>query len=93
MGRLPKEDRSTHDRNRNQVRPVSLSAVEADGTFTGYASLFNSADLGRDMVMPGAFRASLGKRGAGGVKMLFQHDPSSRSACGSTSARTAQGLP
>ena len=27
------------------------------------------------MVMPGAFRASLAKRGAGGVKMLFQHDP------------------
>ena len=27
------------------------------------------------MVMPGAFRASLAKRGSGGVKMLFQHDP------------------
>ncbi len=55
--------------------PVALSAVEADGTFTGYASLFGKADLGRDMVLPGAFRASLKKRGAGGVKMLFQHDP------------------
>ena len=55
--------------------PVSLSAVESDGTFTGYASLFGKADLGRDMVMPGAFRASLARRGAGGVKMLFQHDP------------------
>ena len=54
---------------------ATLSAVEADGTFTGYASLFGRADLGRDMVMPGAFRASLAKRGAGGVKMLFQHDP------------------
>jgi HK97 family phage prohead protease len=49
--------------------------VEADGTFAGYASLFGKADLGRDMVMPGAFGASLAKRGAGGVKMLFQHDP------------------
>jgi uncharacterized protein len=55
--------------------PATLSAVEADGTFAGYASLFGRADLGRDMVMPGAFRASLAKRGAGGVKMLFQHDP------------------
>ena len=54
---------------------ATLSAVEADGTFTGYASLFGRADLGRDMVMPGAFRASLARRGAGGVKMLFQHDP------------------
>ncbi len=52
-----------------------LSAVEADGTFSGYASLFGQADLGRDMVMPGAFAASLKKRGAAGVKMLFQHDP------------------
>ncbi len=50
-------------------------AVEADGTFAGYASLFGKADLGRDMVMPGAFAASLRKRGAGGIKMLYQHDP------------------
>jgi HK97 family phage prohead protease len=54
---------------------AALSHVEADGTFSGYASLFNKADLGRDVVMPGAFRASLAKRGAAGVKMLFQHDP------------------
>jgi HK97 family phage prohead protease len=50
-------------------------AVAEDGTFAGYASLFGKADLGRDMVMPGAFRASLVKRGAAGVKMLYQHDP------------------
>ncbi len=54
---------------------AALSSVEADGTFSGYAALFGKADLGRDMVMPGAFRASLQARGAGGVKMLFQHDP------------------
>ena len=54
---------------------ADLSAVEADGTFSGYASLFGKADLGRDMVMPGAFRASLEKRGAGGVRLLWQHDP------------------
>ena len=45
-----------------------------DGTFAGYASLFGKTDLGRDMVMPGAFRASLTRRGAAGVKMLYQHD-------------------
>ena len=32
--------------------------------------------------MPGAFASSLGRRGAGGMRMLFQHDPASRSACG-----------
>jgi HK97 family phage prohead protease len=54
---------------------ADLTQVHADGTFSGYASLFGRADLGRDMVMPGAFRASLAKRGATGIKMLFQHDP------------------
>ena len=49
--------------------------VAADGTFSGYASLFGEADLSRDMVMPGAFLGSLGKRGAAGIRMLFQHDP------------------
>lgn len=55
--------------------PAAIAAVDADGTFSGYASLFHRTDLGRDMVMPGAFRASLAKRGPAGVKMLFQHDP------------------
>ena len=38
-----------------------------DGHFTGYASLFGVPDLGRDVVAPGAFAASLRERGAGGV--------------------------
>ena len=50
-------------------------SLDSDGVFTGYASLFGAPDLGRDVVMPGAFRASLARRGAGGIKMLFQHDP------------------
>ena len=50
-------------------------ALEADGTFAGYASLFGKPDLGRDMVMPGAFAATLRRRGAAGVRMLWQHDP------------------
>ena len=46
-----------------------------DGHFTGYASLFGVPDLGRDVVMPGAFAASLTQRGPAGVRLLFQHDP------------------
>lgn len=46
-----------------------------DGVFEGYASLFEREDLGRDVVVRGAFTASLARRGARGVKMLFQHDP------------------
>ena len=49
--------------------------MKADGSFEGYASLFGAEDLGRDVVMPGAFRKSLLKRGARGVKLLYQHEP------------------
>lgn len=46
-----------------------------DGTVTGYASLFGVPDLGRDVVEPGAFAATLSRRGGAGVRMLWQHDP------------------
>jgi HK97 family phage prohead protease len=55
--------------------PCDLKSVQADGTFSGYASLFGAVDLGQDLVMPGAFAESLDARGARGVKLLFQHDP------------------
>jgi uncharacterized protein len=53
---------------------LSLKEVGLDGVFEGYASLFDRQDLGRDVVAPGAFRDSLAKRGAAGIRMLFQHD-------------------
>jgi HK97 family phage prohead protease len=49
--------------------------VGAPGLFEGYGSLFGVVDLGRDMVMPGAFADSLARRGAAGIRMLWQHDP------------------
>ncbi len=52
-----------------------FKSVGGDGSFEGYASLFGAEDLGRDMVMPGAFRRSLARRGKHGVKLLYQHDP------------------
>ena len=55
--------------------PLQLKRVQQDGAFEGYASLFGREDLGRDVVMRGAFAGSLEKRGAQGIKMLFQHDP------------------
>jgi HK97 family phage prohead protease len=54
---------------------TDLSEVASDGSFYGYASLFGETDLNRDRVLPGAFARSLVQRGAGGVRMLFQHDP------------------
>lgn len=48
---------------------------DAGGEFEGYASVFGMMDLGRDVVMPGAFRESINRRGIGGIKLLWQHDP------------------
>jgi HK97 family phage prohead protease len=56
------------------ARPAA--AIAPDGTVEGYASLFGEIDQARDMVMPGAFEASLRRRGVRRVPMLFQHDPS-----------------
>ena len=53
-----------------------ISAVAADGQCDGYASLFGVPDLGKDVIVPGAFAASLKRRGVAGVRMLWQHDPS-----------------
>jgi len=54
---------------------TEVADVAADGTFSGHAALFGVEDLSHDVVEPGAFAASLARRGADGVKMLWHHDP------------------
>jgi len=54
---------------------LDLRDVTGDGRFSGYASIFGAIDLGRDVIEPGAFRASLASRGPADIRMLFQHDP------------------
>ncbi len=58
-------------------RPASRSTVriDAEGCFSGYASLFDVVDLCGDAVAKGAFAASLARRGRAGIRMLYQHDP------------------
>jgi HK97 family phage prohead protease len=48
-----------------------------DASIAGYASLFGATDQGGDVVMKGAYGASLERLGATGsnVKLLWQHDP------------------
>jgi uncharacterized protein len=58
---------------RGQAKLLPVKA--GTGVFEGYASLFNKRDGQGDIVMPGAFLASLKIRGAEGIRMLFQHDP------------------
>ncbi len=50
--------------------------VDSEGTFSGYGATFNNVDRGGDMIMPGAFKKTLGQKNISAVKMLFQHDPS-----------------
>ena len=65
---------SASGRQRKRV-DLALEDVSGDGSFSGYASLFGAVDLGRDVIEPGAFAASLKRRGASDVRMLYQHDP------------------
>lgn len=54
---------------------AEVTDVAADGTFSGHAALFGIEDLAHDVIEPGAFAATLARRGADGVKMLWHHDP------------------
>lgn len=49
-----------------------VKSVAADGTFEGYASVFNNIDSQRDRVHPGAFKASIRNREKP-VQLLWQH--------------------
>lgn len=48
--------------------------------FAGYAAIFRKRDSGGDTIMPGAFRGSLERRLADGLKLplLWQHRPDQR---------------
>lgn len=59
----------------SKLASEALMRVDTAGQFEGYASLFNLPDLGKDVVEPGAFAASLARRGPRGIKLLWQHDP------------------
>ena len=53
---------------------IDTKALADTGEFSGYASTFGNEDLGRDVVLPGAFTKSLAQRPAAKVKMLRSHD-------------------
>lgn len=68
------------------------AAIGADGTFAGYASLFGVRDACGDIVAPGAFAASLRRRGAAGVRMLWQHRADEPIGVWTEIAEDARGL-
>ena len=75
-----------------KAQPVAIERIAADGSFEGYAALFGRVDLGRDLILPGAFAESLARRGAAGVRMLFQHDPAEPIGVWTEITEDARGL-
>lgn len=71
---------------------LDLKGVDTDGSFEGYASVFNKEDLAGDVVVPGAFADSLKQRGTGGIKLLFQHDANQPIGVWTTLREDARGL-
>jgi HK97 family phage prohead protease len=83
---------TTARRSERKFVDLRLDEVTPDGTFTGYASLFGVVDLAKDAVERGAFAKSLGTRGAGGIRMLYQHDPNEPIGTWSEVAEDGKGL-
>lgn len=56
---------------------LTITNLEEDGTFSGYASVFGTVDLHQEIVSKGAFNESLKKwkHRQQMPKMLWQHDP------------------
>ena len=83
---------SPHPDGEVKFIPFEFRKSALDGRFEGYASLFDHKDLGNDVIRAGAFAASLKKRGAAGIKMLFQHDPKEPIGVWTHIAEDARGL-
>jgi len=57
-----------------KTHKLCIKNLSADGTFEGYASVFNFLDHHGDSVKKGAFTNSLKSKPVKGLKMLWQHD-------------------
>ena len=57
-----------------KTHKLCIKNLSDDGTFEGYASVFNFLDHHGDSVKKGAFSNSLTSRPVKGLKMLWQHD-------------------
>jgi hypothetical protein len=76
-----------------KVQPVPLAEfARSTALIRGYASRFDVADAAGDVVAPGAFAASLARRGAAGIRMLWQHDPREPVGVWQSIVETAEGL-
>lgn len=58
---------------KTEIKAYDEEENKEEGVFEGYGSVFNKVDLGNDVVKYGAFKKSLKRKGAKGVKLLYQH--------------------
>jgi hypothetical protein len=72
--------------------PGAPAASDETGIVEGYASLFDAVDLARDVVTRGAFADALARRGARGIRMLWQHDPAEPIGAWTSLVEDARGL-
>jgi HK97 family phage prohead protease len=79
-------------RARLETKRAEAAQANAAGLIEGYASLFDRVDDSGDMVLKGAFARSLTRRGAGGVKMLWQHRAAEPIGVWTAIAEDARGL-
>ncbi len=71
---------------------LGIADTAADGSFSGYASLFGLPDLGLDVIERGAFARALEKRGAHRIRMLWQHDAAQPIGAWTAIREDARGL-
>lgn len=65
------------DKTKQLNLPVSFEVREVDGkqgVVKGYASVFNVKDSYGTVIKPGAFKESLEKKGAGAIRVLWNHN-------------------
>lgn len=55
------------------IAPIEIKSTKEDGSFTGYAAVFNNMDLGRDVILPGAFKSVKTTRD-GQVRIAMNHN-------------------
>jgi HK97 family phage prohead protease len=76
------------------ARPFELKALEQDGSFSGYGSVFGNLDSYADIVAPGAFKKTLREHKKAGTMpaLLWQHKPDSPIGVYTAMKEDEQGL-
>lgn len=66
----------TRPKSKVRTRAFRVKSLKENGSFEGYGSVFNVVDTYRDMILPGAFEATLAKHAEEDTMppMLWQHD-------------------